>query len=149
MSIIPSSTQRVKLNTKKELNQKIEQKTIDSINKHVDSDTDTLTKRLSELNHEWDTERFLEANAATIILISSVIGYLTEPYWFIVTGFISFFLLQHAVQGWCPPLPIIRKLGIRTPTEINEEKLAIKYLRGDFSRTESEAADIMKIVKRD
>jgi hypothetical protein len=51
------------------------------------------------------------------------------------------------VQGWCPPLPIIRKLGIRTPEEISNEKVAIKYLRGDFTQKEKEAKNILKISK--
>lgn len=42
------------------------------------------------------------------------------------------FLLQHAVQGWCPPLPVFRRMGVRTQTEIDEERAALKALRGDF-----------------
>ena len=42
------------------------------------------------------------------------------------------FLLQHAVQGWCPPVPVFRRLGVRTQTEIDEERYALKALRGDF-----------------
>jgi hypothetical protein len=43
------------------------------------------------------------------------------------------FFLQHALQGWCPPLPIFRKLGYRTKDEIAKEKYALKLLRGDFN----------------
>ncbi len=42
------------------------------------------------------------------------------------------FLLQHAVQGWCPPLPIFRRHGVRTQTEIDYERYALKALRGGF-----------------
>lgn len=45
---------------------------------------------------------------------------------------VTIFLLQHAVQGWCPPVPILRKLGFRTSYEIEEERRALKALRGDF-----------------
>jgi hypothetical protein len=45
---------------------------------------------------------------------------------------ISVFLLQHAVQGWCPPLPLLRRLGIRTAAEIHQEIIALRILRGDF-----------------
>jgi len=149
MFVIPSTTRRVELNTNEKINKLIEQKTIGNINKYISSDVNTLTKKLEELNHEWDTERVLEANAAAIIFISSVTGLFTRRYRLFVTGIISFFLLQHAVQGWCPPLPIIRRLGVRTPAEIGEEKIAIKYLRGDFSQTNKEAVNIMKISKMD
>ena len=46
----------------------------------------------------------------------------------VVTGF----LLQHATQGWCPPVPILRALGFRTQGEIERERYALKALRGDF-----------------
>jgi hypothetical protein len=49
-----------------------------------------------------------------------------------VTGF----LLQHAIQGWCPPVPILRRLGFRTADEINRERYALKALRGDFKDAE-------------
>lgn len=43
------------------------------------------------------------------------------------------FLIQHAVHGWCPPLPIFRSFGIRTRKEIDREKYALKVLRGDLA----------------
>jgi hypothetical protein len=45
---------------------------------------------------------------------------------------VSGFLFQHAVQGWCPPVPVLRRLGFRTAYEIEEERRALKALRGDF-----------------
>jgi len=42
------------------------------------------------------------------------------------------FLFQHAVQGWCPPVPVFRRMGVRTRKEIDREKYALKALRGDF-----------------
>jgi hypothetical protein len=42
------------------------------------------------------------------------------------------FFFQHSVQGWCPPLPILRHFKIRTSKEIEQEKYALKILRGDF-----------------
>ncbi len=42
------------------------------------------------------------------------------------------FLFQHAVQGWCPPVPVLRRLGFRTTYEIDRERYALKALRGDF-----------------
>jgi hypothetical protein len=44
------------------------------------------------------------------------------------------FLLQHAVQGWCPPLPIFRHFGVRTQTEIDQKRYALKVLRDDFRK---------------
>jgi len=41
-------------------------------------------------------------------------------------------LLMHATQGWCPPVPVLRRFGVRTRHEIDAEKYALKILRGDF-----------------
>jgi hypothetical protein len=43
------------------------------------------------------------------------------------------FLFQHAIQGWCPPVPVLRRLGFRTANEIEQERTALKALRGDFN----------------
>lgn len=51
------------------------------------------------------------------------------------------FLLQHALQGWCPPVPVLRRLGFRTQTEIDEERYALKALRGDFRELVSPSVD--------
>ncbi|MCA9457611.1 MAG: hypothetical protein KC587_13175, partial [Nitrospira sp.] len=40
--------------------------------------------------------------------------------------------LQHAIQGWCPPVPLFRRMGIRTTHEIQQERHALKALRGDY-----------------
>ena len=39
---------------------------------------------------------------------------------------------RHAVKGWCPPVPLFRRLGVRTCGEIERERYALKALRGDF-----------------
>jgi hypothetical protein len=48
------------------------------------------------------------------------------------THYVLLFFVQHALQGWCPPIPAFRALGVRTRPEIDREKYAIKALRGDF-----------------
>jgi hypothetical protein len=51
---------------------------------------------------------------------------------FLLPAIVAGFLLQHALQGWCPPVPLFRHLGFRTAAEIDEERYALKALRGDF-----------------
>jgi hypothetical protein len=38
-------------------------------------------------------------------------------------------LFQHAVQGWCPPVPILRRMGFRTIYEIEQERRELLALR--------------------
>ncbi len=131
---IPPCSKRVEMHTDFEINNIIKNKTIENVDKFVGTDINTLSDRINKLDREWDTERVLEAKAASLILISSILGFTSDRRWFLATGLVSFFLLQHALIGWCPPLSLIRRMGVRTPDEICEEKSAIKYLRGDFSK---------------
>ena len=91
-----------------------------------------INARIEELDREWDIERTLEVNAAAFALTGTLLGAFVNKRWLILPVLVTFFLGQHGVQGWCPPLPLLRKMGIRTRPEIDREKYALKALRGDF-----------------
>jgi hypothetical protein len=65
---------------------------------------ETLDRRLAELDYEWDIERTLEANAGSVILLGGLLGATVDRKWFLVSTAAAEFLLQHAIQGWCPPM---------------------------------------------
>jgi hypothetical protein len=146
--IIPPTSKRVELHTSKTINERIERNAIDNLNQYKDKKSEELSIRIKELDREWDTERVLEANASGIILISTILGFTINTYWFVLVGIVSFFLLQHAVQGWCPPLPIIRRLGVRTQEEICSEKTVIKFLRGDFDKNKNDYNNLLHSIKK-
>ena len=83
-------------------------------------------RRIGALDREWDVERVLEVNASTLALSGLVLGVTVNKKWLLVPGVVLSFLLQHGLQGWCPPLPLLRRLGIRTRGEIDREKYALK-----------------------
>lgn len=93
--------------------------------------------RLLELDMEWDIERTLQANAAGLALAGTVLGAGLSRRWLVLPVLATGFLLQHASQGWCPPLPLLRRLGFRTAGEIAAERYALKALRGDFGSVAS------------
>lgn len=118
-----------------------------AVNKQIDTATrqavvraaahpSEIGRRLRELDEEWDVERALEANAATIGLAGMALAAMVDRRFIALPVAVSAFLLQHAVQGWCPPLPVLRRLGFRTATEIAEERTALRALRGDFAGLE-------------
>ncbi len=131
--MIPSTFERVPMNTSPEVNEEIRLRTQESIERCAAAGRGAIDRRLRELEDEWDIERTLEANAATVTLIGLTLGATVDRRWFAFPAIVAGFLLQHAVQGWCPPLPLLRGLGIRTATEIDYERYALKSLRGDFS----------------
>ncbi|WP_211097000.1 hypothetical protein [Neolewinella litorea] len=94
---------------------------------------DAIATRLRELSEEWDVERMLETNASTLTLAGLVLGYTIDRRWLLLSAGVATFLLQHGIQGWCPPLVALRKMGFRTRQEIDWERTALKAVRGDFA----------------
>lgn len=138
--MLPDTNRRVAQHTCDHVNRQIREQTRKNIAEYAQASSEEIAARLDELDREWDIERTLEANAATLALGGLLLGATTNRKWYIFPGVIAAFLLQHSVQGWCPPIPIFRRLGIRTSAEINQERYALKALRGDFERVGSETS---------
>lgn len=96
-----------------------------------------ITRHIEELDREWDVERRLQANASIVALSGVILGATKDKRWLLLSGVVFSFFLQHALQGWCPPLPIFRRMGVRTRKEIDREKYALKALRGDFAELDA------------
>lgn len=139
---LPPTTERVNLHTAHEWNERIRQQTECRI-AHYAAHPEEINARLEELDREWDVERTLEANAATITVASVLFGILFSRKWLLLPALVGGFLLQHAMQGWSPPLPVLRRLGVRTQTEIDRERYALKALRGDFSEISIESGTVL------
>ncbi|MCC6967030.1 MAG: hypothetical protein IT391_12215 [Nitrospira sp.] len=131
--LIPPTTSRVADQTDSAINARIRRQTEANVAYFGQGGPQVIGARLRELDREWDVERLLEANAATIALTGLCLGTLVNRRWFLLPAVVAGFLLQHAVQGWCPPIPVFRRLGMRTQTEIEQERYALKAMRGDFT----------------
>lgn len=130
--MIPSTVDRVPEHTAEHVNARICRGIEEDIARYADAGPGAIGRRLEELDREWDIERTLEANAATVALVGLGLGALVDRRFFLLPAAVAGFLLQHAIQGWCPPVPVFRRLGFRTASEIDEERYALKVLRGDF-----------------
>ena len=51
-------------------------------------------------------------------LAGSLLGFTVHRAFLALPIAVTGFLLQHAIQGWCPPVPLLRRMGFRTPREI-------------------------------
>lgn len=122
------NTERVVRHTPPPYNERIYQAIEASIAYHREHPQE-IPARLRELEREWDIERTLEANAATLVLAGSLLALFSSRRFLAVPLVVGSFLLQHAVQGWCPPLPVMRRLGVRTQAEILREREALEALR--------------------
>jgi hypothetical protein len=140
---------RVPRHTALDVNRTIQQSIEHSIRYHQ-KHKDQIPRRLQELDEEWDIERAIEANAAAVSLVGLMFGLLGRSRWFLLPAAVSGFLLQHAVQGWCPPIPVLRRLGFRTSFEIERERQALKLLRGDYKSVaagNAETEDLLEAVQ--
>jgi hypothetical protein len=122
---------------------RIQEATADSVNREIvlrmeqrisyySVHKDEIGQRLWELDREWDVERFVEIGASSAILTGIVLGTIRARRWFVIPAVVASFVLYFGLQGWAPPVPILRRLGVRTRSEIEEERYALKILRGDF-----------------
>lgn len=130
--MLPPTTRRVADNSSAVANARIRDRTERRL-MHYARNPELIDQRLRELDREWDIERVLEATAAGASLAGFTLAVARrDRRWLLLPLGISAFLMQHALQGWCPPLPLLRRLGVRTAGEIDTERYALKALRGDF-----------------
>lgn len=129
--MLPATTERVPQHTADAINRRIAEETDERVRYYAEHQEE-IGRRLRELDEEWDIERTLEANAATLALTGVVLGAVVDRRWLALPMAVTAFLLQHATQGWCPPLPVLRRIGLRTAREIDIERSALKAIRGDF-----------------
>jgi hypothetical protein len=129
------SADRVRRNTSEDINRQIDKNIEARVHEYAQRTPEEISRRIDELDREWDMERLLETNASALAFTGLVLGLTQNKKWFFLPGVVLPFLFQHAVQGWCPPVPLFRRLGVRTRQEIDREKYALKVLRGDFDKS--------------
>lgn len=131
--MIPSTVERVPRHTAEHVNRAIRRQTDDNVARVATQGPEAIDRRLAELDREWDIERTLEANAATVVMVGTALAAFVDRRFLVVPFAVGAFLLQHAVQGWCPPLPVFRRAGVRTASEIERERDALKARRDVFT----------------
>lgn len=125
--IAPSAT-RVTENTSEHVNQEIQQQTEMSIAYYAQH-PELIDARLAQLDHEWDVERALETGSSLLTLTGLLMTLAGRRKGMLLSMAVQGFFLQHAIEGWCPPLPLLRRLGFRTADEINQERNALMGMR--------------------
>ena len=123
---------RVRRHSATSANQAIDDLFENTVFAYADASPRELSRRIDALEREWDVERLLETNASSLAFTGVVLAAVHDKRWLLLSGGVLAFLFLHGVQGWCPPLPVLRRFGIRTRGEIDRERFALKFLRGDF-----------------
>lgn len=131
-----------------ELARAIERKTVSRLSYYVDH-PEEIDLRLRELDAEWDIDRALQAKASLLAFTGAFLGARQGRRWLVLPLLATGFMLQNAIQGSSPPARVLRRMGLRTRHEIEQERYALKALRGDFDRLQTiknKIAGILEIV---
>src|SRR5262249_21835110 len=120
--MIPTTTKRVILNTNRRVNDSICEKTRERVAHFASATPQMLEQPLCELDHEWDVERITATCVALGMLGGLLLAALFGEGWLVVPFLFATFLLLHALVGWSPLLPLVRRCGCRTAEEIAHER---------------------------
>ena len=127
---------KVRAKTPPEINQIIDIETATIVRFYAGKTDYEISKRIEELDNEWDIGRIVEVRAAMVSLIGMMLSLKWSKKLLIFPTIASIFLLQYAIQGWCLPVSLLRRFGFRTRQEINLEKYALEALRGEHHHEE-------------
>ena len=125
--MLAPSVDRVERNTDPEVNARIRRETELNIARLRGAPAGAIRRRLDELDREWDIERAIELNAASFALAGFAAGAFDRRF-LVLPVAVCGFLLQHALQGWCPPVSALRRMGFRTQHEIEAERIALNRI---------------------
>ncbi|HJU72082.1 MAG TPA: hypothetical protein VJ603_09555 [Paucimonas sp.] len=126
--MIPT-TQRVEANTPDAINRQTGQQARETFSRYADASPQQIDQRLRELDREWNTERIIETEAPLTVALGAVLGLVHDRRWFALSATAAGMLLLHNLQGWYPLLPVLRRLGVRSQNEIEQERSALRALR--------------------
>jgi hypothetical protein len=125
--MIADNAHRVIHNTNPEVNDRIWHVTEEHMREVAAGGRAAIERRLRELDEEWDVERWVETLAPSFTLLGLTLGLTRDRRWLLLPFIVQGFFLQHALQGWCPPIPVLREMGVRTTQEIEHERCCLKH----------------------
>ena len=59
-------------------------------------------------------DRAVLSFAGFVVLLGLALGYLINPYWYLLTAFAGLNMIQASFTGFCPAAIVFRKLGLRS-----------------------------------
>ena len=113
--------------------ERIDAKIEQNIRFYATQPPEAISRRMEELDKECDLDRAMALYGSGIGLGTILFSFIGGKKWLFLGGTALGFLFKHALDGTSPIVPLLRKLGVRTHSEIDREKYALKILRGDFA----------------
>lgn len=98
----------------------------------ADAGPAAIDARLAELDREWTAGRITKGMSGVLLVVGFVLAAFAHPLWLLMPAFGGVFLLQYLFTptSWLGRL--FHSMGYRTGFEVDQEKTALKIIRGDF-----------------
>ena len=105
---------RVRAQTPPELLQKIDARIEEQIRFYATQPPEVISRRIRELDEEWDIDRLLETSASGLA-IGSLLLAMVNRKWLLITVAALGVLFQHSTKGWSvsAPCAVVRTRAIR------------------------------------
>lgn len=98
----------------------------------ADAGPQAITDRIAQLDREWSAGRATKALIGVMIVAGFALTALLNPWWLILPALGGVFLLQYLFgrSSWLGAT--FREMGFRSGQDIDQERFALRALRGDF-----------------
>lgn len=93
-----------------------------------------IDQRLEELENEWTAGRAVKATTGVLLVAGLALAALVNPWWLILPAVAGAALIHYLFyrRSWLAQL--FTGMGLRSGTEIENERIALRVLRGDFQQ---------------
>jgi len=98
----------------------------------ADAGPAAIDERLNAIESEWSAGRVTKAVIGVTMVVGLGLTALLNPWWLLLPAAGSVFLLQYLFGRTSWLGKTFQEMGFRSGAEIEQEKLALRALRGDF-----------------
>ncbi len=144
--LVARDLDRVRAASDPAVNALIDEKIRERLTMYAGQSHTLISKRIKELEQEWDIERFMAVKASSLSFIGLVLGFVRARRWLLLPLLALPLFFQHSTTGTCLLTPLARRMGFRTRHEIDAEKYALKVLRGDFGDLDVDVASSVSMA---
>ena len=98
----------------------------------ADAGPQAISDRLAQLDREWSAGRMTKATLGVLIVTGLALTAFVSAWWLVLPAIGGFFLLQYLFSRTSWLGATFQEMGFRSGAEIDQEKFALRALRGDF-----------------